>query len=88
MLRRGATRNEIQRHDEDSNQPMQKYRCSYKALHGVSIRKNVSCGSFLQYGCRIVLLLIVPVVHISHKFKSRDFHFQFSCTSRKNPINK
>ena len=28
-----------------TNQPMQKYRCS-KPLNGVSIRKNVSCGSF------------------------------------------
>ena len=31
---------------EDSNQPIQKYRCSYKALNRVSIRKKVSFGSF------------------------------------------
>ena len=30
-----------------TNQPMQKYRCSCtKPLNGVSIRENVSCGSF------------------------------------------
>ena len=40
----------IQRHDEDSNQPMQKYRCSYKTFkwskHSQKRKKNVSCGSF------------------------------------------
>ena len=48
MLSRGATRNEIRRHDEDSYQPTyaEIYGVHTKPLNGVSIRKNVSCGSF------------------------------------------
>ena len=36
----------LRRQDEDSNQPIQKTCVHTKPLNGVSIRKNVSCGSF------------------------------------------
>ena len=56
-----------------TNQPMQKYRCSY----GVSISENVSCESFYNYEGREMYYsnsyeFCVPVV------RSRHFHFQFS----------
>ena len=36
----------MRRHDDDSNQPIQKHIGVHtKPLNGVSIRKNVSCGS-------------------------------------------
>ena len=49
-----------------TNQPMQKYRCSYK----VSIRKNVSCGSFYNMKAEKCTTLI----HESSAFQLFIFH--------------
>ena len=53
-----------------TNQPMQKYRCSYKAFNGVSIRKNVSCGSFYNMKAEKCTTLI----HESSAFQLFRFH--------------
>ena len=59
--------------DEDSNQPMQKYRCSYKAFKWSKHSQKRKLWVCLQYGdreisysYRNVLLSFVPVVLISH----------------------
>ena len=53
-----------------TNQPMQKYRCLYKAFNGVSIRKNVSCGSFYNMKAEKYTTLI----HESFAFQLSIFH--------------
>ena len=58
--------------DEDSNQPMQKYRCSYEA----SIRKNVSCGSV--YNTETEKCTTPIEMHYSHSFQLFIFHISFS----------
>ena len=52
MLSRGATRNEIRRHDEDLNQPMQNYRCLYKAFKRSKHSQKRKLLVILQYGGR------------------------------------
>ena len=53
-----------------------------KPLNGVIIRKNVSCGSFYNTETEKCTTLIRS--SCSNFTLSRHFHFQFSCTSRKN----
>ena len=57
-----------------------------KPLNGVSIPKNVSCGSFYNVETEKCTTLIE--MHYSHSFQlfifhiwKSYFHFQFSCTS-------
>ena len=66
MLSCGATRNEIRRHDEDSNQPMQKYRCSYKAFKWSKHSQKRKLWVFLQYGGR--------EMYYSYSFQLFIFH--------------
>ena len=54
-----------------TNQPIQKYRCYTKPLNGVSIRKNVSCGSFYNMKAEKCTTLI----HESSAFQLIIFHF-------------
>ena len=66
----------LRRHDEDSNQPIQNIGVHTKPLNGVSIRKNLSFGSF--YNTEAGKCTTLTNFHI---YKSH-FHFQFRFGTR------
>ena len=78
----------LRRHDEDSNQPIQKYRCSYKfkPSNGVSIRKNVSLGSFYNTEAGKCTTLtnfhILEVIFIFSLHSERALHIKKNQTNR------
>ena len=80
----------LQRHDEDSNQPIQKHIGVHtKPLNGVSIRKNVSCGSFYSTQAEKCTTLMnersaFPLFIFSHLEVILIFIQNAHCTSRKN----